>query len=151
MPWVVAMTRPRSRFRNRRGSASFFGSPSQLTPSPSQMSGSYRAVRRITNYSATQIFRRRSANVKVVAASVGVALSLVVVAAVARLAPAASSEGPVGIAVHAPKRLDKTVRARTLAYGTAAHLDNAPSRISIDALPAVGAAPHRYGTRPRRR
>jgi hypothetical protein len=141
MPWVVDTAPPQPLHEDAHEHA-FFGSPSQLTPSPSQMSGSYRAVRRITNYSATQIFRRRSANVKVVAASVGVALSLVVVAAVARLAPAASSEGPVGIAVHAPKRLDKTVRARTLAYGTAAHLDNALT-VSIDSLPSTPPARHR--------
>jgi hypothetical protein len=104
-------------------------------PHPSMMSGSHRAIRRITSFSATQIFRRRSMNVKVVAASVGVALSLVILAGVARLAPASSSTGgPVGISTHAPKKLDKTVRGRLLAYGTASALDGIVT-VSVDSLP----------------
>jgi len=106
-------------------------------PQAPQHSGAYGAVRRITNYSATQVFRRRNLNVKVVAASVGLALSLVVVAGIARFAPTngAAAEGPVGIAMRAPKKLDKAVRGRTLAYGTARHLDSAIT-ISIDSLPS---------------
>ncbi len=104
-------------------------------PQPPQMSGAYGAVRRITNYSATQVFRRRSMNVKVVAAFVGMALSLVVVAGIARFAPSSvASEGPVGIAMRSPKKLDKSVRSRVLSYGNAPHIDNGVT-ISIDSLP----------------
>jgi hypothetical protein len=111
-------------------------------PAPPQMSGAYGAVRRITTYSATQVFRRRSNNLKVVIASVGLALSLVIVAGIARVAPANGSEGPVGIATRAPKQLDKSVRGRLLAYGTAPRFDGVAT-ISVDALPTRPARRHR--------
>jgi hypothetical protein len=132
MPWTVDAGPPPVEPPHDADEVAFFGGPQQAG-----LSGSYpRSVgRRITNFSATQVFRRRSMNVKVVAGSVGVALSLVVFAAVARLSPA-SSEGPVGIAMHAPKKLDRTVRGRTLAYGTASHLDSAVT-VSIDSLPST--------------
>lgn len=98
-------------------------------------SGLTGAFRRITNYSATQVFRRRSANVKVVAAAVGVAASLMIFAGVARMG-SASTDGPVGIAVHSPKKLDKTIRARSLEYGKAARLDTGLT-VDIDALPTA--------------
>jgi hypothetical protein len=110
-------------------------------PTPPQMSGPYGAVRRITTYSATQVFRRRNNNVKVVAASVGFALSVMVVAGIARVAPS-NGEGPVGIAMRAPKKLDKTVRGRVLAYGTAARIDDGVT-ISVDALPSRPLRRHR--------
>ncbi len=111
-------------------------------PTPPQMSGPYGAVRRITNYSATQVFRRRNNNVKVVAASVGLALSVMMIAGIARMAPSTGSDGPVGIAMRAPKKLDKAVRGRVLAYGTAARIDSGVT-ISIDSLPSRPLRRHR--------
>ena len=114
-------------------------------PTPPKYTGSYPAVggRRITSYSATQVFRRRSLNVKVVVASVSLAASVVLVGGLARIAPASGSEGPVGISVRAPKKLDDSVRAGTLAYGTAPKLDEGEA-VSIDSLPT---APRRYARR----
>lgn len=114
-------------------------------PTPPKYTGSYPAVggRRITNYSATQVFRRRSVNVKVVVASLSLAASVVLVGGLARIAPASGSDGPVGISVRAPKKLDTSVRAGTLAYGTAPKVDEGEA-ISIDSLPTV---PRRYARR----
>ncbi len=104
-------------------------------PNPPQYSGPYQAVSpRITSYSATQVFRRRSANLKVVVGSLSLAAAVVLVAGVARLAPTSNAEGPVGISVRAPKRLDSAVRSGTLAYGAAPHVREGVA-ISIDALP----------------
>jgi hypothetical protein len=111
-------------------------------PAPPQMSGAYGAVRRITTYSATQVFRRRSNNLKVVVASVGLALSLVIVAGIARVAPANGAEGPVGIATRAPKQLDNSVRGRLLAYGTGPRFESVAT-ISVDALPTRPTRRHR--------
>ncbi len=109
-------------------------------PTPPQYSGPHPAISaRITAFSATQVFRRRSANMKVVIASVSLAASVVLIAGIARLAPSASfgSEGPVGISVHSPKKLDSSVRGRTLAYGRATHVSQVAdvAAISIDSLP----------------
>jgi hypothetical protein len=120
-------------------------------PTPPQYSGPYAQVsQRITNYSATQVFRRRSTNVKVVIASVSLAAAVVLVSGIARLAriaPAAGESGPVGISLHAPKPLDSTVRGSLLAYGTAPHVRETVA-VSIDALPTV---PHRRVWRRHRR
>jgi hypothetical protein len=112
-------------------------------PTPPKYSGQYPAYStgpRITNFSATQVFRRRSANVKIVVGSLAAALAVVTIAGLARFAPssafAASSDGPVGIAMHAPKKLDKSVRAKALAYGKAPKMQEAEV-VSIDALPTV--------------
>jgi len=107
-------------------------------PNPPQYSGQYAAISsgpRITTFSATQVFRRRSANVKIVIASLSAAAAVVFIAGLARFVPTAgASDGPVGIAVHAPKKLDKSVRGRVLAYGNAPRIHEAET-ISIDALP----------------
>jgi hypothetical protein len=106
-------------------------------PTPPQYSGPYPAAvgPRITNFSPTQVYRRRSANVKIVIGSLSLAASLVIIAGLARFAPTAgNTDGPVGIAVHAPKKLDKTVRARVLAYGNAPRVQQGET-ISIDSLP----------------
>ncbi|HEY1959371.1 MAG TPA: hypothetical protein VGH28_27360 [Polyangiaceae bacterium] len=119
-------------------------------PTPPQYTGSYPGMNagttgpRITNYSATQVFRRRNLNVKVVVGSLSLAASVMLVAAVARLAPTSNGDGPVGISVHAPKTLDTSVRAVTLAYGTAPKIDEGQA-ISIDSLPSV--PHHRYARR----
>jgi hypothetical protein len=109
-------------------------------PTPPQYSGQHPAISaRITAFSATQVFRRRSTNMKVVIASVSLAASVVLIAGIARLAPssafASSGDGPVGISVHAPKKLDSAVRGRTLAYGRATHVTQEVAAISIDSLP----------------
>ena len=118
-------------------------------PTPPKYSGQYPAYAsgpRITTFSATQVFRRRSVNVKIVVASLAAALTVVTIAGLARLAPAAqfgsASDGPIGIAVHAPKKLDKAVRTKTLAYGKAPRLQEAEV-VSIDALPSVPAFHYR--------
>ncbi len=113
-------------------------------PSPPHFSAPYAAISRITTFSATQVFRRRSANLKVVIASVACAASVMIVAGIARFAPpsGAASEGPIGIAMHTPKKLDKTVRTRTLAYGSAPHVNEAVS-VSIDSLPLRSSRAHR--------
>ena len=112
-------------------------------PTPPTYSGSYPPVapRRITSYSATQVFRRRSLNVKVVIASVGLAAGVVLVSGIARLAQVSgasgsTSSGPVGISMQAPKSLDTTVRTGALAYGSAPHVQETVA-VSIDALPSV--------------
>lgn len=107
-------------------------------PSPPQWSSSYPAVKpRITNYSATQVFRRRSVNVVVVVSSMVLAAMVVLVAGLARLAPSsAAADGPVGISVHAPKTLDSSIRTGRLAYGTAPRIQEGAA-ISIDSLPRV--------------
>jgi hypothetical protein len=112
-------------------------------PTPPKYSGQYPAYAsgpRITNFSPTQVFRRRSANVKIVIASLSFAAAVVTIAGLARLsqlgAPTSSADGPVGIAVHAPKKLDKSVRAKMLAYGKAPRMHEAEV-VSIDALPVV--------------
>ncbi len=81
-------------------------------PTPPKYSGQYPAYStgpRITNFSATQVFRRRSVNTKIVVASLAAAVAVVTIAGLARFAPQsqswASAEGPVGISVHAPKKL----------------------------------------------
>ena len=117
-------------------------------PTPPKYSGQYPAYAsgpRITNFSATQVFARRSANVKIVIASLAAALTVVTIAGLARFAPTASaSGGPVGIAVHAPKKLVKSSTGKMLAYGKAPRLQEAEV-VSIDALPTVPA--HRYHRR----
>lgn len=119
-------------------------------PTPPQYSGPLPAISaRITAFSATQVFRRRSANMKVVIASVSLAASVVMIAAIARLVPNASSvgtDGPVGISVHAPKKLDSSVRGRTLAYGKATQGARATevAAISIDSLPPTRATRGRH-------
>ncbi len=112
-------------------------------PTPPQYSGPYPAAvgPRITNFSPTQVYRRRSANVKIVIGSLSLAASLVFIAGIARLAPTAgNTDGPVGISIHAPKKLDTTIRARVLAYGSAARIQQGET-ISIDSLPQ---AHHRH-------
>jgi len=108
-------------------------------PTPPQYSGPYPAAAapRITNFSATQVYRRRSANMKIVIASLSTAAAVVFIAGIARLAPTAgNTDGPVGIAIRAPKKLDKSVRGKLLAYGTAARVQQGET-ISIDALPTA--------------
>ncbi len=110
-------------------------------PTPPQYTGQHAAISaRITAFSATQVFRRRSANMKVVIASVSLAATLMMVAGIARLMPSSSaqgSDGPVGISIQAPKKLDTAVRGRVLAFGKATHVTSAPdvTAVSIDSLP----------------
>lgn len=109
-------------------------------PTPPQYSGQHSAISaaRVTAFSATQVFRRRSANMKIVIASVSLAATVMLIAGIARLMPSASaSDGPVGISFQAPKKLDAAVRPRVLAYGKATHVTSAPdiAAISIDSLP----------------
>ena len=115
-------------------------------PTPPKYSGQYPAYStgpRITNFSATQVFARRSANVKIVIASLAAAVAVVTIAGLARLAPtSSSSDGPVGIAVHAPKKLVKSSSGKTLAYGKGPHAQEAEV-VSIDALPTVATHHHR--------
>jgi hypothetical protein len=111
-------------------------------PGPPKYSGQYPAYStgpRLTNFSPTQIFQRRSTNVKIVIASLTMAAAVVTIAGLARLAPTSSAEGPVGIAVHAPKKLDKSIRAKALAYGKAPRLQEAEV-VSIDSLPSINAS-----------
>ena len=106
-------------------------------PTPPKYSGQYPAVAtgpRLTNFSATQVFRRRNTNVKIVIASLSVAAAVVTVAGLARFAPTSAAEGPVGISTHAPKKLEKSSHAKMLAYGKAPRLQEADV-VSIDALP----------------
>jgi hypothetical protein len=108
-------------------------------PGPPKYSGQYPAYStgpRITNFSATQVFARRSANLKIVVASLAAAVTVVTIAGLARLAPTSTADGPIGIAVHAPKKLVKSGNAKMLAYGKAPRLQEAEV-VSIDALPTV--------------
>jgi hypothetical protein len=121
-------------------------------PTPPKYSGPYPAVGpRITNFSATQVFRRRSINLKVVVVSMTLAAGVVLVSGISRLAQgsgsSADTSGPIGIAMHAPKSLDTTIRTGTLAFGFAPHVEETTA-VSIDALPEV--RPHRTWRRWRR-
>lgn len=120
-------------------------------PTPPKYSGQYPAYStgpRITNFSATQVFARRSANVKIVIASLAAAVTVVTIGGLARLsqlgAPALSAaDGPVGISVHAPKKLIKSSNNKMLAYGKAPRLQEADV-VSIDALPSIPTFRHRH-------
>lgn len=108
-------------------------------PTPPQYSGPYPAAPRprITNFSATQVFRRRSVNLAVVVVSMTLAAGVVLISGIARFAQGTTTaDGPIGISAHAPKALDTSVRPGTLAYGTAPHVRETVA-VSIDALPAV--------------
>jgi hypothetical protein len=116
-------------------------------PTPPKYSGQYPAYStgpRLTNFSATQVFRRRSANVKIVVASLAAAVAVVTIAGLARLSAPTSSaaDGPVGISIHAPKKLVKSSTGKMLAYGKAPRLQEADV-VSIDALPTVAHARYR--------
>jgi hypothetical protein len=115
-------------------------------PTPPKYSGPYPAYStgpRLTNFSATQVFRRRSANVKIVVASLAAAIAVVTIAGLARLSPTSSAaEGPVGISMHAPKKLVKSSTGKMLAYGKGPRLQEADV-VSIDALPTVAHARYR--------
>jgi len=119
-------------------------------PGPPKYSGQYAAYTsgpKLTAFSSTQIFRRRNANLKIVVASLAAAVTVVTIAGVARFAPnlqaGSTADGPVGIAVHSPKKLDKGVRTKLLAYGKAPRLQEADV-VSIDALPSVPAFQRRH-------
>jgi hypothetical protein len=119
-------------------------------PTPPKYSGQYPAYStgpRITNFSATQVFRRRDANLKIVVASLAAAVAVVTIAGIARFAPSSSAsavDGPIGISVHTPKKLVKSSSGKMLAYGKAPRLQEADV-VSIDALPMV--ATHHYRRR----
>ena len=104
------------------------------------MSGPYQALSsgpRLTNFSATEVFRRRSHGMKLVVASVTFAAAVMAVAGVARVAPSLGSDGPVGIAMHTPKSLDRSVRTRDRIVGFSSRTADTVT-VSIDDLaPAV--------------
>jgi hypothetical protein len=104
-------------------------------PTPPKYSGPYPAVRpRITDFSATQVFRRRSINLKVVVVSMTLAAGVVLVSGISRLAQGSGSS-------------HTTIRTGTLAFGVAPHVEETTA-VSIDALPEVH--PHRTWRRWRR-
>ncbi len=100
------------------------------------MSGPYPALAsgpRLTNFSATEVFRRRSHGMKVVIASVTCAAALMAVAGAARLSPNMGNSGPIGISIHKPKALEKTLRTRDRITGFAPR-SAAAVTVSIDDL-----------------
>ncbi len=107
------------------------------------MSGPFPAVSsgpRLTNFSATEVLRRRSHGMKLVVASVTFAAAVMAVAGVAKVSPSLASDGPVGIAMHTPKSLDRSVRTRDRIVGVSSRTPDAVT-MSIDDL--APAAPHR--------
>ena len=90
-------------------------------PTPPKYSGQYPAYStgpRITNFSATQVFRRRSANVKIVVASLAAAVTVVTIAGLARLSPASASGGPVAYAGYWPEYLGGVGNSRSSPVST---------------------------------
>ena len=112
-----------------------FEFPTQLPA----MSGPYPALSsgpRLTNFSATEVFRRRNQGMKVVVASVTFAAAVMAVAGVAKVSPSLGSDGPVGIELHKPMSLDRSVRTRDRIVGFSSRTADTVT-VSIDDLAPV--------------
>ncbi|HSQ61720.1 MAG TPA: hypothetical protein VLM85_00840 [Polyangiaceae bacterium] len=118
------------------GAADEFEFPTQLPV----MSGPYSALSsgpRLTSFSATEVFRRRSHGMKLVVASVTFAAAVMAVAGVAKVSPSLGSDGPVGIELHKPMSLDRSVRTRDRIVGFSSRTAADTVTVSIDDLAPV--------------